>query len=178
MAERRALHEEALLAADGAIQSLTDSDGSKPSRCEGWTIKDLVEHMTGQNIGFAEAIATGDAPLGRYRPASASQWSASVAGLRGAIERPASSVRLAEVAPGQSFELDRVLAIHALDLAVHTWDLGGGYRPGGELAGLVLLVARATPPRGEVGGPFAPALPGDESDPWAEALALLGRHHG
>jgi hypothetical protein len=72
--------------------------------------------------------------------------------------------------------------MHLLDTVVHTWDvttaLGAGERPDDELVAAVLEQARlvpAGPARTAPGAAFAPALPAVDADPWAEALALLGR---
>lgn len=162
------------------IGSISEADLDAPSRCAGWSIQDLAEHMVGQNFGFAQAIAHGDAGLAAYEPRPLAQWDDSASALTSAIAQPATMVALAEFGPGASFPLESVLAFHTLDLAVHTWDaLGDAFRPSGEVTGLVLAVAERLPPRTDSTGPFAPAVSSDgDQDQWRRALNLLGRHPG
>ena len=67
-----------------------------------------------------------------------------------------------------------------LDTAVHAWDvataLGDTYRPDETTAGFVLDYARKIASRpGGSPGVFAEALADTGTDPWFDALRLLGR---
>lgn len=139
-------------------------------------MNDLVEHMVGQNYGFAAAIASGDAPESAYEPRARDQWTHSTTLLTDAISAPAERIRLVEVRPDDHLPLEVVLAIHTLDLAVHTWDaIGDQYRPDEQVIDLVLAVAQAVPAEQGPSSPFGPAVGIEPADPWERALRLLGR---
>lgn len=179
----RSLHAHALADAGRAVAAVRPAAEDRPSRCAGWTVRDLVEHMVGQNLGFAAAIATGDAPLDAYAPRPVADWAGSVAALTRAVAEPAPEIRLAEVRPQDLLPVDTVLAMHALDSAVHAWDLTGpAYRPSDDLVELVLGLAERIPARRAPDGAFAAVVdePGEglADDPWHRALRLLGRRPG
>ncbi|MCA0435731.1 MAG: maleylpyruvate isomerase N-terminal domain-containing protein [Actinobacteria bacterium] len=44
--------------ADAIVCALDVDRWDTPSRCVGWSVGDLVAHMVGQNVGFAQAIST------------------------------------------------------------------------------------------------------------------------
>lgn len=156
---------------------LAELDLDKPSGCSEWTVRDLIEHMVGQNVGFARAIASGDADEGSYHPAPVTQWAASIAALGAAIAAPAASIRLVELHREARFDLATVLTIHLIDTVAHTWDLApGSWRPDADIVELVLARAKeiSDDARGP-GKPFGPIRPASDADPWHEALGLLGR---
>ena len=62
---------EMLIAYDRTLDDITvlasgagDLTASTP--CAGWDLADLFGHMVGQNLGFAAAVADGDAPADAY----------------------------------------------------------------------------------------------------------------
>jgi uncharacterized protein (TIGR03086 family) len=186
-------HREVLSDVSGLLVQIKDVDLSRQTPCSDWNLRDLVQHMTGQNRGFATALATGDADLDAYAalPAASSPdlqrgWQESVQQLLAAAatvpaDRP---VRLVEVAPQAVLPAAAVIRIHLLDTAVHGWDLatslGASYRPSAELVDLVFAVAERVedgPARRKAGAAFAPARATiDLDDPWLAALAHLGRN--
>jgi uncharacterized protein (TIGR03086 family) len=161
---------------DAAVRGLSEGELDQPSKCANWTKGDLIRHMTGQNHGFALAIAHGDAPGPAFRPLPKDHWSSSVAELRSALSEPAQQVRLAEVLGGSTWPLQVAVAMHTLDCAVHTWDLlGDAYRPRAEVVDTVLELSLQIPAERAGDDPFAPIVPGSSEDPWVRALNLLGR---
>ncbi|GAA3702509.1 maleylpyruvate isomerase N-terminal domain-containing protein [Gordonia hankookensis] len=170
------LHRRALTDADDMIDALTSAMMPNASRCVGWTIEDLVCHMVGQNFGFADAIADGDADRSAYRPRSHTLWDESRIALTTAIDGdPAGEVRLVEITD-EVFPLDAVLAIHTLDLAVHVWDaLGDAYRPSPDIVELVLAQAERIPTDRGADAVFGPVRDVVDGDAWHRALGLLGR---
>ena len=155
--------------------------------CQGWDLGALLGHMIGQNNGFATAVRDGDAPRDAYAvpvltsAAVSATWATSATSLRDAFRAaPAGrSVRLRELGP-LDVSVERALEMQVLDGAVHAWDvattLGEAYRPDEATVDLVLGSARAIAARpGGTPGVFAPAREPHGRDPWAEALALLGR---
>jgi uncharacterized protein (TIGR03086 family) len=187
-----AQHRQALDGATAEVRGLRPGDLDRPSPCAGWDLRALLEHMIGQNHGFAEAVeGPQDAPAPAFAPRSIDD-----AGLVEAWEESADRtaaafaaapgerhVLLVEVAVAQRFPLATVLGVHLLDTVVHTWDVataaGRGFRPDEDLAVVVVgLAARVPdgPARERPDAAFAPAVTGpDGSDPWVDALALLGR---
>ena len=176
MTSIRDLHRRALDDATAVIDSLDSSDWGRDSRCEGWSVRKLVEHMTGQNFGFAAALTDGDAPQAAYAPRSVDEWARSVEVLRSAAESPADRIRLVEVRPETRHTPETVLGFQTLDTVVHTWDITGPpHRPGPDLLDLVVRQAQRVPTERPVDAPFGPVVDGDDSDPWRHALHLLGR---
>ncbi|MER7605072.1 TIGR03086 family metal-binding protein [Nocardioides sp. NPDC127503] len=185
--------EEMLTAYDRALDDTTvlasgAGDLTVSTRCAGWDLADLFGHMVGQNLGFAAAVADGDAPVAAYEsvPVSsddvARRWQESAARVRdafGAADAEA-TVHLAEF--GFRPTVAVALGMQLLDAAVHAWDvataLGQTYRPAEATAGFVLDLARqiAASPGGTP--VFAAPLAEGGQDPWGDALRLLGRDPG
>lgn len=170
-------HSRALAAATAVIAGLDGPQWERPSQCAGWSIRDLVRHMVGQNFGFAAALGEGDAPLGAYEPRDVEEWPASVDQLSQAVAAPAGEIRLAEVRPHLTLSPDVVVGMHLLDTVVHTWDIcGPPWRPEPDVADAIVEQARRVPDSARRGdGPFRAVIPGLDEDPWHEALRLLGR---
>jgi uncharacterized protein (TIGR03086 family) len=174
------LHHQALELATEQVQAVRTADLDRPTPCAGWDLATLLAHMTGQNHGFADALRGGTDPAA-YAPTTG--WAESVADLLDAVARPGTDeVLLPEISTTLRFPVDVVVGFQLLDTVVHTWDvataLGRVWRPGPELADAVLAQARQVP-AGEArtarGAAFGPVLTVGDDDPWAQALALLGR---
>jgi uncharacterized protein (TIGR03086 family) len=184
-------HQEALTAAWHVLAAVGPEDLERPTPCAGWDLRALVEHMIGQNEGFALAMATGDAPRTAYAPrpvreltALSPAWAESVRHLRAAPQQgdPGRRVRLAEISTERTFSLVAALRMQLLDTVVHTWDvaaaLGRDHRPSADLLDLVAadaLLVPDGPARLAPGAAFTPALPTEGGDPWSLTLARLGR---
>ncbi len=183
----RACFEEALDDADGLVRRAAEASLGLATPCEGWDLGALLGHMIGQNRGFAIAVRAGDAPLAAYAAPVLTpgevlpRWSDSASRLREAFRTaPADrTVRLAEFA-GREVPVEVALGMQVVDCAVHAWDaataLGQAYRPSAAVVEVVLASARMIAARpGGTPGVFAPPREVAGDDPWAEALALLGR---
>lgn len=176
------------------LRAARETDWQRPSPCTGWTLRDLVAHMTAQHHGFAAAA--------RGSGADRTYWIAPELGRdpfkvydesvrhvlaafaeEGVLER---GFTLPEI--GGTFTGRTAVGFHLLDYVVHSWDvattIGVGIgidlpRPVVEAA---LDIARKVPKDPERRGPgaaFAPALPTPEdASPIEEMLALLGRDTG
>jgi uncharacterized protein (TIGR03086 family) len=185
-------HRRALVAATVVIRELRSDELVRPSPCAGWDLRALLEHMIGQNHGFADVVAgVDDLPAAAFAPRSfddagaASAWEESADRVAAAFGAAAGErdVLLVEISDEVRFPVTTVLGFHLLDTAVHTWDVataaGRRFRPDEDLAVVVAgLAARVPdgPARERAGAAFAPAvIVPDGSDPWADALALLGR---
>lgn len=167
------------------VATAAATDLQQPTPCTDWDLAALFGHMIGQNHGFAEAVAAGDAPVGAYAartvsPADVEQlWRDSATRLHGAFAAsdPEATVHLAEF--GFRPAVADALGMQLLDAAVHAWDvataLGTGYRPDDAVVGFTLGLARqvAAAPGGTPA--FAAPLTEAGDDPWHDALRLLGR---
>ncbi|MEU0313726.1 TIGR03086 family metal-binding protein [Nocardioides sp. NPDC006273] len=174
----RAQHDTATLAS--AIDDLTI-----PTPCADWDLADLFGHMVGQNVGFAAAVADGDAPLAAYESVPvdsedvARRWQESATRVRDAFGAadPEATIHLAEF--GFHPTVTMALGMQLLDAAVHNWDvaaaLGIASRPDEATVTHVHDIARqiASSPGGTP--VFATPLPMSGDDPWNDALRLLGR---
>lgn len=181
------LFDQALDEASAHVLRAAKHDLLLPAPCTDWNLGALIGHMIGQNDGIAAAVREGDAPRTAYAPAEqlraaeiAVRWSDSAARLRDAFgaAAPSRSVRLAELEPQVS--VTTAPGMQLLDNAVHTWDiasaLGDDYRPKNDIAQIVHRSARRITGRpGGTPGIFMPAGKVAGDDPWANALALLGR---
>lgn len=170
---------------DTTVLASKAGDLTVPTPCAGWDLADLFGHMVGQNLGFAAAVAEGDAPVAAYESVPATSgnvartWQESAARVRDAFGAadPEATVHLAEF--GFRPTVAVALGMQLLDAAVHAWDvataLGQTYRPAEATVSFVLDMARqiaATPGGTPV---FAAPLTEDREDPWGDALRLLGR---
>ncbi|AQZ61945.1 TIGR03086 family protein [[Actinomadura] parvosata subsp. kistnae] len=182
-----ALDAEAVRTSLDVAATLKPADLSLPTPCAGWTVRDLLAHMTAQHHGFAAAFEgdgdlahwevrpLGDDPAAAYRAAAERVLSAFAAG--GALDR---LVPLPEL--GGSFPAARAIGFHLVDYVVHSWDLakplGIEVRFSPEVQEAALEVARAVPDgeaRLRPGAAFKPALPSTGGSPFEDVLTLLGR---
>jgi uncharacterized protein (TIGR03086 family) len=144
--------------------------------CADWDLAALFGHMVGQNLGFAAAVADGDAPVAAYESVDvsaddvASRWEESATRVRDAFAAadPEADIHLAEF--GFRPTVAAALGMQLLDAAVHAWDvaaaLGRTYRPSNATVALVLDMARQIAAR--PGGTPVFAAPLDEADEVAE----------
>ena len=176
-------HRGALDLTSELVGAVRPADLGRPTPCAGWDLAALLAHMTGQNHGFADALR-GGTELAAYAPVSGVEaWQASVADLLDAVAHPAAdAVLLPEITTAQRFPVPVVIGFHLLDTVVHGWDvataLGRVWRPDPPLVDAVLEQARrvpAGPARTVPGAAFGPVQAAAGRDPWAMALALVGR---
>jgi uncharacterized protein (TIGR03086 family) len=185
-------HGRAVAAVAPVLTRVRPVDLGLPTPCTGWDLRALLEHMTGQNHGFAAAVRAGNEtdvdvaafaprPLGD-RPAAAATASSAAAGaaFAEAATDPARTVWLAEFR--HRLPLEQVAGFHVIDTLVHGWDvavtLGLAVDYDDDLVAASLTVAERVPTgtvRELPESPFAPALAAAGSDPWERTLALLGR---
>ncbi len=184
-------YDDALAAARAVLSRVETTDLCCPTPCRGWDVRTLIEHMIGQNEGFATALGEGDADVTAYAPRPLCgqdelmfAWDESVGHLltaAGAAD-PGRPVRLVEIAPDATFHAAAAVGMHLLDTVIHTWDLatalGESYRPGQDLLDLVVAGSLRVPGGEARTGPdaaFACSIPALTTDPWTIALARLGR---
>jgi uncharacterized protein (TIGR03086 family) len=168
---------------------LADLDRATP--CAGWTLADLIGHMTAQHYGWIAAAAGHGADLTVWQPgppvsdpigeyAEAARRVLEVFGTDGVLDR---EFALAEISPVLRFPAAQAISFHFIDYLVHGWDvarsLGADYRPEPDLLAAALPVALAVPggkARERDGAAFAPSLEVPaQAGPLDQIVALLGR---
>lgn len=176
---------------------VTPADLTRPTPCGGWDLRALLEHMTGQDRGFAaavraaghgsdvEASAFAPRPLGPSPVADVAAGLDEVEAAFAEASRREGPVLLAEF--DARLPLPVVAGMHLVDTLVHGWDVaaaldtqaayGAALDP--DVLAAALAVAEQIPDdeaREAPGAPFgrAVAAPADASV-WTRILCLLGR---
>jgi uncharacterized protein (TIGR03086 family) len=187
-------HRTAVLRSIDIVGAVGQADFGRPTPCDGWTLLDLLAHMTVQHRGFA-AAASG---LGADRD----MWNVDTvidevtADHVGAYTRAAHAVIAAFAADGSTealFELPEfgdgavfpgamAMGFHFVDYVVHGWDvaasLGVPYELPDDVVEAVLPLVLAVPDgdfRTMAGAPFAPAVAHRDADAFSRILRHLGR---
>lgn len=159
-----------------------------PTPCDQWTVTQVLQHAAGDQIGYAAAITGGPyptedpfAPSGRIEGDPVAYLAAALAASAGAYDTIASDAE-AVPTPLPQGALPAWLAAGAcaLDAGVHAWDIAvatGQPSPlTPELAGPLMVAARAIVEPLRAYGAYAPALPaGDADDAVTALLRYLGR---
>ncbi|WP_326686556.1 TIGR03086 family metal-binding protein [Streptomyces sp. NBC_01795] len=187
------LDRRAVTAAARLVARVSSADLGRATPCAGWTLDDLLAHMTAQHHGFAAAargegrdpavwrpVPTDD-PVGAHAAATDAVLEAFAA--EGVLTR---SFDLPEFGPGARFPGARAVGFHLVDYVVHGWDVARALalpdEVDAEVAAAALRVAEAVPDgpaRLEEGSAFRPGLPvTGEMGPLDRTLALLGRSPG
>jgi uncharacterized protein (TIGR03086 family) len=196
------LNARAVRASVQVVSLASAADLARPTPCAGWTLADLLAHMTAEHNGFAAAAAGEGADLVRW------QTGAPAADPVGEYAAAAERVMAAFAAAGvlaREFELPRIsrelrfpaeeaIGFHLVDYVVHGWDvartLGLGYDLDPDVVAAALPIAWSVPDgerRRRPGAAFAPRVafpPRVAFAPWVaatgggvldEIVALLGR---
>lgn len=170
------------------------ADLARPTPCAGWTLRDLLAHMTAQHRGFA-AAAHGDASPGPWQPRDAgpdpvADYRDAAGTVLDAFAAPGILGRdfpLPEFPGSPSVPAGQAIGFHFLDCTVHAWDTARalGTAPPGLDAGLLaaaLTAARAVPGGAHRLGPgaaFGPARPAPAGAGTLDrVVAALGRDPG
>ena len=173
------------------VSGISPADLAKPTPCTGWSLGDLLAHMTAQHDGFAAAAAGDGADLARWQPRQpaadpAEEYAAAAGrvlaafGADGVLDR---EFVLPEVSPLLRFSAAEAIGFHFVDYVVHGWDvarsLGQHFELAPGLLAAALPVARAVPDgdlRRQGLVPFAPGIhvTGDVGV-LDQIVALLGR---
>jgi uncharacterized protein (TIGR03086 family) len=188
--ELRSLHSRSLDLVPPLLARVSGDQLIRSTPCAGWSLRQLLEHMIGQNFGFASAVTSpDDLPPEAFasRPLTTSvtsDWEDSARAVREAFwgADPGRAVLLPEISAEQRIPVGLVVGFHLLDTVVHAWDvatsLGIPFRPDSELVTATLRIAEAVPDGPEARGPgraFAARLETEATDAWGRVLALLGR---
>jgi uncharacterized protein (TIGR03086 family) len=192
-----ALHRRSVDLVRPVVARVTPADLALPTPCAGWDLRALLEHMTGQDHGFAAAVdaarAGGEADAAAFapRPLGPSPAATLAAGLDAVVAAFADADGLEEpvLMPefGVRLPLTTVAGMHLVDTLVHGWDVATALgaqaeydaRLEPEVVAAGLGIAEQVPDdasRDAPGAPFARAVPTtDDADAWTRTLCLLGR---
>lgn len=173
------------------VAKATAEDLGRPTPCAGWTLADLLGHMTAQHHGFAAAAGGDGADLAAWRvpPLGGDAVSAYVRSAErvmtafaedGVLDR---EFALPEFGLGLTFPAPQAIGFHFIDYLVHGWDvarsLGVGFTAAPELVEAAWPIALAIPDderRRRPGAAFQPMLTiPDDADRFDRILAMLGR---
>lgn len=190
----RPLHRIAVLTTIEVVDTVRLHDLTRPTPCEGWTLADLLAHMTVQHRGFASAARGFGADHDVWRPASVmASVSADPAGTYAAAARDVleafaadatseATFALPDFGPGATFPGAVAMDFHFVDYVVHGWDvaatLGAPYLLPADVVAAALPLAMFVPDgdyRAIAGAPFGPALDEAGSDDFERILRHLGR---
>jgi uncharacterized protein (TIGR03086 family) len=171
------------------VAQATAADLDRPTPCDGWTLRDLLAHMTVQHDGFAaasrgdgnperwQARPPGGDPVAAYRVAAGGVLAAFAAD--GVLGR---EFPLPEIRDGGLFPAGQAISFHFVDYVTHSWDVARtldlpvAFEPA--VLEAALAVAQAVPD-GEArlapGAAFAPAIAWSGPEKLGQLVALLGR---
>lgn len=176
---------EALSLLIAAVEQVPASDWGQPSNLEGWTVRDLVGHVTGSAAKIVTLVEGGEVWPGPSQPAD---WQSEdpAARLRELAARlhdalPQADLDALRVSPEGEVPLRRALAFPAADLALHSWDLRYAQGRCPELPEGLLRFCRAlveSVPEAALRRPggFGAAQPAPaDATPTVQLMAFLGR---
>lgn len=173
--------------------AITTDDLDLPTPCDGWTLRDLLDHTLSQNAGFAAAAHGNGANLsiwesGKVGNAPAAEYRASAELINSVFTEDGVSDRaffLPEIRDGGPFPASMAIGFHFVDNIVHGWDIGktiGTFvEPDADLITHALQVAERIPNTPDSRGPgqaFALSLHEDVTDDvtdYDRLLLMLGR---
>jgi uncharacterized protein (TIGR03086 family) len=188
----RDLHLLAMRHSISAVQRIRDDQWTLPTPCSRWNLRQLVEHMTLENRGFAAAAdgETSDRTMWTERDFDAdlradytrsADLVVTAFGADGVLER---QFWLPRIDDRVTFLGRRAVNFHLLDYVVHTWDVAAALgRPvalADDLVAAALDIAHREVPDGprrhRPEASFAPPVPTpDDARPLDRLLAVLGR---
>lgn len=189
------LHRAAVQRSVDVVGHASIGDLHRPTPCAGWTLLDLLAHMTVQHRGFAAAARGKGADLAhwdvgtvvdavRADPARTYADAAVDVVEAFAASDGASPFALPEFGAEVVVPGDMAIGFHLVDYVVHGWDvaaaLGRPYDVPADVAAAALKVALAVPDneiRDAEGSPFAHAVD-SPADPDASDLGRVLRHLG
>lgn len=191
----RSFHRIAVLASVDVVSVVTVDDLSKVTPCAGWSLADLLTHMTVQHRGFAAAARGDGADLAIWQPDTVAD--AVAVDPAGAYTAAATAVidaftaadvldaafALPEFGPGATFPGSLAIGFHYVDYVVHGWDvartMGQPFELPEDVVAAALPLALAVPDGDFRAGDsafFGPAVPSTpETNDLDRILAHLGR---
>jgi uncharacterized protein (TIGR03086 family) len=150
---------------------ITDDHWDQPTNCEGWTVRDLVDHAMGWQAQGGGMLGAGTTP--------GDDWETIKPKLSEALDDPSNLEGNAEGFGGMPKQQAAGFVIG--DLLIHSWDLARSIGaddslPDGPVQATLMGLQRA--PDAMLRSPtmFGPALPAaDDASPQEQLLAFAGR---
>ncbi|GAA1396931.1 TIGR03086 family metal-binding protein [Catellatospora coxensis] len=172
-----------------AVAGIPADGWDLPTPCEHWTVTQVLQHATGDQIGFAAAITGGPWPSeDPFQPSGRLDGDASAL-LEQALKASATAFATVDAdaeqvpvpLPQGPLPLWVAAGAAALDAAVHAWDIAVATgRPSpltAQDSRQLLTVARQIVEPLRAYGAYAAELTvAEDADPTAELLGYLGRH--
>ena len=173
----RPYHCTAVTASVDVVNAVTLDDLDRPTPCAGWSLADLLAHMTVQHYGFAAAARGNGADLALWRPTTVAD--AVATDPCGAYAKAAADVvdaftadnvldatfALPEFGADATVPGAMAIGFHFVDYVVHGWDVARSidapFELPTEVIGAVLPLVLAVPDgefRESEGAPFARAI--------------------
>ena len=192
----RPSHRIAVLASVDVVDAVTPEQLRLPTPCAGWTLADLLTHMTVQHRGFAAAARGNGADPTVWQPATvtaavladpAGTYAAAAADVLEAFAADGvldAMFALPDFGPGAEFPGALAIGFPFVDYVVHGWDvartIGSPFDLPADVLAAALPLALAVPddPAFRTGNSavFEPAITaGDETDDLDRMLRHLGR---
>ncbi|WP_260609844.1 TIGR03086 family metal-binding protein [Streptomyces sp. WAC06614] len=180
-------HAEALALFGERVHAIADDQWDAPTPCTDWTVRDLVNHVVGEQRWVPPLVAEGRtlADIGHsldgdlLGDAPVASWDTAAAAARAAFTAPGALDRTVPLSsgptPGSAYCRELVC-----DCAVHTWDLSRAIGADERLPDtLVALATEVVTPLGDglaASGMFAEPVPvPPDADAQTRLLGLLGR---
>jgi uncharacterized protein (TIGR03086 family) len=189
------LHRRSVAGLRPVVDRVTPADLDRPTPCAGWDLRVLLEHMTGQDRGFAAAVRAAragdevDVSAFAPHPLGPSPAATLADGLDEVVAAFAAAADGLVLLPefGSRLPVPIVAQMHLIDTLVHGWDVAAtlGVKDDyvtqldAEVVAAALAMSEQIPDdehRETPGAAFAHALPApQDADVWTGVLTLLGR---
>jgi uncharacterized protein (TIGR03086 family) len=180
------LHDRAFAEFDRRVHAIRDDQWANPTPCAEWNVRDLVNHLTSEQLWAPSMLGGETVELVGSRfdgdvlgadPVSA--WDSAANAARAAFAEPGALERTVHLSYGDRparHYLEEMIA----DLVVHAWDLARGIGADATLdPELVNRVLAFTEPHADslaASSSFAEPVPvPDDADPQTRLIAMYGR---
>jgi uncharacterized protein (TIGR03086 family) len=194
MKDVRSFHRVVVLNSIALVDSVSVTDLDAPTPCTGWSLADLLTHMTAQHRGFGMAargfgddpdVWRTDAVKGAITTDPGGTYADAAHDVLAAFADDAvleKSFALPEFGPNATFPGAIAIGFHFIDYVAHGWDvakaLGVAYTLSDDVVDAALPVALSVPDgadRETLGAPFARAVDAPSATNLDRSLRHLGR---
>lgn len=180
------LHKRANQAVSQLVATIKDDQWTAPTPCTDWTVRDLLNHLTYENLWVAplmdgktvtevgnkfEGDLLGDDPK--------AAWNLAAEQSQASFAQPGALERTVQLSRGTTPAADYAAEVF-MDLLIHSWDLargiGGNHQLDPELVEACYKILKPQAEAWRSGGAFGPAKEAPEgADLQTQLLALTGR---
>jgi uncharacterized protein (TIGR03086 family) len=124
MSDSRAVYQRVLEHFTALVDSISPEQWSAPTPCEGWTVRDLIEHIVVRDARIAASVGgppAGDPPA--PDAALPALWKQRVRWWAAGLDDPERRDVVWPTALGELTFTQATMAMMTGELAIHTWDL-------------------------------------------------------